>query len=101
MASPCPCRFLDDETPIGSTTDSSNPSLRDEDSMDESLESKTNNNNQATDKYEDLTNLYPLIRQSDNVPTIRRRFKRPSWATIGKRPPSVLIKKRPAWVTIG
>ena len=100
MASPCPCQLLVDETPIVSTTDSSIPSLRDDDNTDESFESRTSNN-QATDKYEDLTNLYPLIRQSKSVSTLRRRFKRPSWATIGRRPPAVLIKKRPAWATIG
>lgn len=99
MTNPCPCQLVVNDTPTGSTTDSSIPSLRDDDSADESIE-PISTNNQATDKYEDLTSLYPLVRQSKSVSTIRRRYKRPSWATIGRRP-SILVKKRPAWVTIG
>jgi len=99
MANPCPCELVDNETPTISTTDSSAHPPTDEDSTDDSIESAAANV-QQTDKYQDLTNLYPFVRQTKSSSTTRKRFKRPSWATIGKRS-SILIKKRPSWAQIG
>ncbi len=95
MANPCPCELVVNETPKISTAHP--PS--DEDSTDDSIESPATDV-QGTDKYQDLTNLYPFVRQTNSLSTSRKRFKRPSWATIGKRS-SILIKKRPAWAQIG
>ena len=100
MANPCPCELVVNETPILSTTDSAIHQLPDDDSNDDSVESAPSANVQSADKYQDLTNSYPFIRQAKSLAATRKRFKRPSWATIGKRS-SILIKKRPAWVTIG
>jgi hypothetical protein len=99
MANPCPCELVDNETPTITTTDSSAHVPTDEDSTDDSIESAVANV-QQTDKYQDLTNLYPFVRQTKSLSTTRKRFKRPSWATIGKRS-SILIKKRPSWAHIG
>jgi hypothetical protein len=99
MANPCPCELVVNETPMISATDSSTRQIHDEDTTEDSAEPPAANV-QSTDKYRDLTNLYPFIREAKSLETTRRRFKRPSWATIGRRS-SILIKKRPAWVTIG
>jgi hypothetical protein len=99
MANPCQCELVVDETPSISTTDSLVHPSSDEDSPEEYLES-SGTNVQATDKYRDLTNFYPLVRQTKSLLASRKRFKRPSWATIGKRS-SILIKKRPSWAQIG
>lgn len=98
VASPCPCELVVDETPtIPKTYRSIQPSQAEETTGDFP---EATANDQATDKYEDLTNLYPFIRQTESLATLRRRFKRPSWAKIGKRS-SMQINKRPAWATIG
>ncbi len=99
MANPCPCELVVNETPAMSTKDTSAHPSTDDDSTDDSNESIAANV-QPTDKYQDLTNLYPFIRETKSLSASRKRFKRPSWATIGRRTP-ILIGKRPAWVTIG
>jgi hypothetical protein len=99
MANPCPCELVVNDTPAISTTDSSIRQVSDEESAEDALESAAANV-QTTDKYQDLTNLYPFIRQTKSLSATRDRFKRPSWANVGKRS-SILIKKRPSWVRIG
>ena len=99
-AIPCPCELVVNEPPMISATDTSARQLRDEDSLEDPVEPILPANVQSTDKYQDLTNSYPFIRQTESLTPAHRRFKRPSWATIGKRSP-IFIKKRPAWVTIG
>ncbi|CAF0821907.1 unnamed protein product [Adineta steineri] len=42
------------------------------------------------------TNFYPFKSLSNS----RKRFKRPSWATVGKRS-SISLKKRPSWAQVG
>jgi hypothetical protein len=100
MANPCPCELVVNETPNMSTKDRAVRQLPDDDSNEDSVEPAPTANLQSADKYQDLTNSYPFIRQAKSLEATRQRFKRPSWATIGKRS-SILIKKRPAWVTIG
>jgi hypothetical protein len=101
MANPCPCELVVNENPMISKPDTAIRQLSAEDSIiEDSVEPVPAANVQSTDKYEDLTNSYPFIRQIKSLSTARKRFKRPSWATIGKRS-SISIKKRPAWVTIG
>ncbi|CAF1259394.1 unnamed protein product [Rotaria magnacalcarata] len=48
----------------------------------------------------DLSSLYPLSRPTKPLPADRKRFKRPSWATVGKRE-SFINSKRPSWAHIG
>ncbi len=96
MANPCPCELVVNETPIRSTRDSSGHPLSNEESAEDLIDPPV----ATTDKYQELTNLYPFIRETKSLATTRKRFKRPSWATIGKRS-SVLIQKRPSWATIG
>lgn len=104
LANPCPCELVDNETPSISTNDPTVHPSTDDDSADDFVESPSNTNVDANvqpaDKYRDLTNFYPFVRKSTSLSTSRKRFKRPSWATIGKRS-SILIKKRPSWATIG
>lgn len=103
MANPCPCELVDNETPMRSTTDSVVHPSADDDSTEDYPESRAaapRENVHAADKYQDLTNSYPFVREAISLSTSRKRFKRPSWATIGKRS-SILIKKRPSWATIG
>ena len=88
MANPCPCELVVNEP----TTDSSSSTnqLIDDDSTEDYLEQAGINN---------PSNFYPLLRQTKSLSTYRRRFKRPSWATVGKR--SITIKKRPSWAQVG
>jgi len=48
--------------------------------------------------------FYPLIRQVKSPAALlnaRKRFKRPSWATVGKRSAAIVIAKRPSWAQVG
>jgi len=83
QAKSCPCELVANETPTATDT-SAKRSVVDDESQDESMDN---------DKFQELTNLYPFVRQI-------KRLKRPSWATIGKRS-AILIKKRPSWAQIG
>jgi hypothetical protein len=87
MANPCPCESIDNETPALSPTDTSSTNqLSDDDILEEYLNQLAAN--------------IPLLHQTNSLSTERKRFKRPSWATVGKRS-SMLIKKRPSWAHIG
>jgi hypothetical protein len=92
MANPCPCELVVNEPSLIPTTDSSSGNqLIDDDSTEDYLEQVGTNN---------PSSLYPLIHQTKSLATFRRRFKRPSWATVGKRS-SISIKKRPSWAQVG
>ncbi|CAF3922998.1 unnamed protein product [Rotaria sp. Silwood2] len=98
MANRCPCELVVNENPTIPNTDSSSTSqLIDEDSQDDYLEQLANNI-PSTNKYEDISRLYPFIGQTKSLSTTHKRFKRPSWATVGKR--AILIKKRPSWAQV-
>lgn len=100
MANPCPCELLVNETPTIPPTDtSSSNNFIDDDSAEDYLEQLANNS-PSTNKYQDVSSLYPLINQLKSLSTSRKRFKRPSWATVGKRA-SFLVKKRPSWAQVG
>lgn len=80
QAKSCPCELVVNESDKSTIQSSS--------SVDDDVQQE------SKDKFHDLTNLYPFVRQI-------KRLKRPSWATIGKRSSSILIKKRPSWAQIG
>ncbi|CAF0816582.1 unnamed protein product [Rotaria sp. Silwood1] len=98
MANRCPCELVVNENPTIPNADSSSTnSLIDDDSQDDYLEQLANNI-PSTNKYEDIARLYPMIGHTKSLSITHKRFKRPSWATVGKR--SILIKKRPSWAQI-
>lgn len=99
MTNPCPCELVLNDSPIISTTDASIRSLTDEESQEDSAE-RVNADPLSKDKYQDLTNLYPFIREAKSLTASRKRFKRPSWASIGRRS-AVILRKRPSWAQIG
>jgi len=87
MANPCPCELVANEPTADSSSLSTTNQVIDDDSADDYVEQVP-------------PHIYPLIRQAKSLTTYRRRFKRPSWATVGKRSP-ILIKKRPSWAQVG
>ena len=79
-------------------TDTSSNALLDDDSVEEYLEQLAA---PSTDRYQELAEaIYPSLRHQKAVENDRKRFKRPSWATVGKRS-EMLIKKRPSWAQVG
>ena len=55
---------------------------------------------QPAEHLQDLAELHELFRQSKSIEANRKRLKRPSWATIGRRTGHA-IHKRPSWAPIG
>lgn len=55
---------------------------------------------QPAEQMQDLAELHALFRQSKSIEANRKRLKRPSWATVGRRT-SHVIHKRPSWAPIG
>jgi hypothetical protein len=100
MANSCPCELDVNETPSIQNTDSSTNQLVDDDTTTEEYLEQLANSVPSTNKYQDIANLYPSFHQSKSLATSRKRFKRPSWATVGKRS-AILIKKRPSWAQVG
>lgn len=98
-ANQCPCELIASENPPISTVDLSwtNP-FTDDDSSEEIME-QVATNIPSTNRYPEIIPLYPLDRERKSLSGTRRRFKRPSWAAVGKR--SLLIKKRPSWAQVG
>ncbi|CAF3469152.1 unnamed protein product [Rotaria socialis] len=99
-ANRCPCELVVNENPTIPNTDLSPISSFMNDNSTEDYIVQIADSIPSTNKYQKMANLYPLIRQRKSLSTTRRRFKRPSWATIGKRS-FMLIRKRPSWAQIG
>ena len=89
----CPCALVGADTPAIITTDLS--------SANQLFENESNDNDfdqlVPISKYEAV---YPLVHHTKSLSTSRKRFKRPSWATVGKRS-SIVLKKRPSWAQVG
>ncbi|CAF3794649.1 unnamed protein product [Rotaria magnacalcarata] len=99
-ANRCPCELVVNENPTISNTDlASLSSFMDDDSTKDYIV-QVADSIPSTNEDQEMANLYPLIRQRKSLSTTRRRFKRPSWAAVGKRS-FTLIRKRPSWAQIG
>ena len=79
---------------------SANQFVDDDNSAYDYIERFVNNNSPRDEYISDTVHVYPFIDQTDSSSISHRRFKRPSWATVGKRS-SLLIKKRPSWAQVG
>lgn len=89
----CPCALIENDAPAILTADASSGSLLlDDDSAEDDFDQLPSAN-----KYDDV---YPLFRDVKSSLASRKRFKRPSWATVGKRA-VMAIKKRPSWAQVG
>ncbi|CAF1118206.1 unnamed protein product [Rotaria magnacalcarata] len=98
-ANRCPCELVVNENPTISNTDlASLSSFMDDDSTKDYIV-QVADSIPSTNEDQEMANLYPLIRQRKSLSTTRRRFKRPSWAAVGKRS-FTLIRKRPSWAQV-
>ena len=104
MANPCSCDLvLNEPSAMSMGTDASNNALLDDESVEEYLEQLAASNAPSTNRYQELVEAaaaYPSLHHQKGLESDRKRFKRPSWATVGKRS-EVLIKKRPSWAQVG
>ncbi len=99
MVSSCPSELIINE-PL-SNSPRTNPIINDliEDKiLDDYLDQLTAGSQLETSS--ELPPLYSLLRQKKSFDTHRQRFKRPSWAAVGKRAASI-INKRPSWAQVG
>ncbi len=102
MANPTPCELLVNEplsndSPI-SITDSTANQLADDETLEDYLDQLTAASQSETSQ--DVSSYYPLLHQAKSLDTSRKRFKRPSWAAVGKRAAS-RNNKRPSWAQVG
>ena len=110
MACPCPCEVIVNESlsndPPGSLMDPTSNVLIDDDNAADDLDryaaavAATYQPGISADHLQHLAELHELFQQRKSLDSNRKRFKRPSWATIGKRT-SQVIHKRPAWARVG
>lgn len=94
---PCPCDFI-----VHDTTSTSAPSALLGSSGDDSLEEYLNrywtryHPALSANHLQDLTAAHALVRRSFLDEKDRKRWKRPSWAPVGRR-----TNKRPSWAQVG
>ena len=104
LANPCSYGLvLDEPSAMSMGTDPSSNVLFDDESVDEYLEQLAASNTPTTDRYQELADTaaaYPSMHHQTGLENDRKRFKRPSWATVGKRS-AMLVKKRPSWAQVG
>ncbi|CAF2661614.1 unnamed protein product [Rotaria sp. Silwood2] len=102
MANPCPCELIANESlsnnPANTIMDPTMNQLVDDETLEDYLDQLTAPSQSQTST--DLSSLYPLFRKIKSIGTNRKRFKRPSWATVGKRA-NYINNKRPSWAQIG
>ncbi len=99
MANPCPCEVITNEqlsnNPPSTITDPATINeLIDNKFLEDYLDRLT-----SASQSEISAESYPLLRQVKSLDLIGQRYKRPSWAAIGKR--ALLLHKRPSWAPIG
>ncbi|CAF0890853.1 unnamed protein product [Didymodactylos carnosus] len=121
LASSCPCALLlHEQDGQQQTLPSTNTAAGTDNSEDDNMTvENTDSNEQRThlaslfseeylfdqpilEQHQDLS-YYPLVRSTKNNAGLfnaRKRYKRPSWATVGKRS-SILFAKRPSWAQVG
>ncbi|CAF3667135.1 unnamed protein product [Rotaria sp. Silwood1] len=102
MANPCPCELIANESlsnnPANTVVDSVMNQLVDDETFEDYLDQLPTPSQSETST--DLSSLHPLFRQIKSLETNRKRFKRPSWATVGKRA-YYIHNKPPSWAQIG
>lgn len=98
MANPtCPCEFI-----VHDSTSTRNPPAisrnEDDDSLEEYLNRYIHRYQPAASNnhLQDLSTVHALVRRSFLDENSRKRWKRPSWAPVGKR-----VHKRPSWAHVG
>ena len=101
MANPrCPCEYIVNDSSSNPPTVTSTPSQvnNDDDSLEEYLNRYVSSYQPglSANHLQDLSALHALVRRSYLVDTNRKRWKRPSWAPVGKR-----ASKRPSWAQVG
>lgn len=99
MANPsssCPCDFIVNEST--STTVPSTLVANDDDSLEEYLNRYLTSYQPAltANHLQDLDAAHALVRRNFLNDNHRKRWKRPSWAPVGKR-----TNKRPSWAQVG
>jgi hypothetical protein len=95
MANPCPCELVINESlltnPPTSITDSTINDIVEDKLLEDYLEHLSNGAQ---------SELNPLFRQTKSLDITQQRYKRPSWAAVGKRAAS-LEKRLPSWAQVG
>ncbi|CAF3371592.1 unnamed protein product [Rotaria socialis] len=101
-ANPCPYELIANESlpnkPESTILDTTMNELADDETLKDYLDQLTVASH--AEPPSDLSSLYPVLGQTKSLVTDRKRFKRPSWATVGKRE-SFIKSKRPSWAHIG
>ncbi|CAF1242341.1 unnamed protein product [Rotaria sordida] len=102
MANPCPCEIITKESlsnnPANINIDSKMNQLVDDETLEDYIDQLTIPS--QSEISTDLSSLHPLFRQIKNSEGNRKRFKRPSWATVGKRA-IYMNNKQPSWAQVG
>jgi len=102
MANPCPCELIVNESspnnPASSITDPTINELVDEKIFEDYLDRFATVS--QSEPSSEFSSLYPLFRQTKSLDANRQRYKRPSWAAVGKRAASYK-HKRPSWAQVG
>ena len=92
----CPCEFI---VPDSTSTSAPSPLVASpDDSLEEYLNRFLTSYQPAlsANHLQDLSGAHALVRRSFLAENDRKRWKRPSWAPVGKRK-----NKRPSWAQVG
>lgn len=102
MAKPCPCELITNEplsnNPVSAVMDSTTNQFTDDENLEEYIDQIPSASQSEPSLY--LSSSYPLFRLIKPLDTNVLRYKRPSWASVGKRGIHS-INKRPSWAQIG
>jgi len=99
MVNPCPSEVIINESlPNTPPTEPIINDIIEDKILEDYLDQLTTGSQLETSP--ELPPLYSLLRQKKSFDTNRQRFKRPSWAAVGKRA-AFITNKRPSWAQVG
>jgi hypothetical protein len=103
MANPCPCEVIANESLSSHLPTSAIDSSVDDETSEDYLGQYAVKYQPAMSAHhlQDFNDLHSFLRANKYFDSDRARYKRPSWAPVGKRSNTFRVNKRPSWAPVG